>query len=112
MSLMYVIQCNLFITYKAGLVLVCSDAQNVQWWTKMCSDERLFVQWWIKKKQMAYLLLREHKARRRNVKNNMGVCIEGGEGGVTIENVKKADDKKGHQNVFEIKWKINLGVKS
>ena len=34
----------------AGLVLVCSDAQNVQWWTKMCSDERLFVQWWIKKK--------------------------------------------------------------
>jgi len=33
-----------------GLVLVCSDAQNVQWWTKMCSDERLFVQWWIKKK--------------------------------------------------------------
>jgi len=24
-----------------GLVLTCSDAQNVQWWTKMCSDERL-----------------------------------------------------------------------
>ena len=29
---------------------------------------------------MEYLLLREHKARRRNVKNSMGVCIEGGEG--------------------------------
>jgi len=38
------------VTPEAGLVLVCSDAENVQWWTKMCSDERLFVQWWIKKK--------------------------------------------------------------
>jgi len=28
-----------------GLVLTCSDAQNVQWWIEMCSDERLFVQW-------------------------------------------------------------------
>jgi len=26
----------------------CIDAQNVQWWTKMCSDDRLFLQWWIK----------------------------------------------------------------
>ena len=27
-----------------GLVLACSDAQNVQWRLEMCSDERLFVQ--------------------------------------------------------------------
>jgi len=27
------------------LALTCSDAQNVQWWIEMCSDERLFVQW-------------------------------------------------------------------
>jgi len=27
-----------------GLVLTCSDTQNVQWWLEMCSDERLFVQ--------------------------------------------------------------------
>jgi len=26
----------------AGHVLACSGAQNVQWWTKTCSDERLF----------------------------------------------------------------------
>jgi len=31
-----------------GLVLTCSDAQNVQLWIEMCSDERLFVQWQIK----------------------------------------------------------------
>jgi len=31
-------------------VSLCSDAQNVQWWTEMCSDERLFLQWWITKK--------------------------------------------------------------
>jgi len=36
--------------YWSELVLTCSDAQNVQWWTKMCSDERLFLQWWITKK--------------------------------------------------------------
>ena len=34
---------------KPGLIFMCSDAQTVQWWTKMCSDERLFVQWWITK---------------------------------------------------------------
>jgi len=39
-----------------GLVLTCSDAQNVEWWTKMCSDERLFVQWWSKKKEMVYVV--------------------------------------------------------
>jgi len=27
---------------RAGIVLTCSDAQHVQWWTTMCSDERLF----------------------------------------------------------------------
>jgi len=32
------------------LALTCSDAQNVQWWTKMCSDERRFQYWWTKKK--------------------------------------------------------------
>ena len=35
---------------KPGLVLTCSDAQHVQWWTKMCSDEWLFLQWWIAKR--------------------------------------------------------------
>jgi len=33
------------IVNQSGLVLACSDAQNVQWWIEMCSDERLFVQW-------------------------------------------------------------------
>ena len=42
--------CPLRSPFGPGLVLVRSYAQNVQWWTKMCSDERLFVQWWIKKK--------------------------------------------------------------
>ena len=27
---------------RSGLVLTCSDAQNVQWWIEMSSDERLF----------------------------------------------------------------------
>jgi len=31
----------------AMIVLTYSDAQKVQWWTTMCSDERLFLQWWI-----------------------------------------------------------------
>jgi len=35
---------------KAGLVLTCSNAQNVKWRTKMCSDERLFPRWWNAKK--------------------------------------------------------------
>ena len=33
--------------YGSGHVLTCSDAQNVQWWTKMCGDERVILQWWI-----------------------------------------------------------------
>jgi len=31
---------------RSGHVLACSDAQNVQWSTKMCSDERLFFLRW------------------------------------------------------------------
>jgi len=35
-----------FLTLFTGHVLTCSYAQNVQWWTKMYSDERVFLQWW------------------------------------------------------------------
>jgi len=50
MSVACAINIYIYIYIYTGLVLVCGDAQNVQWWTKMCSDERLFVQWWIKNK--------------------------------------------------------------
>src|SRR6218665_1670387 len=39
-----IIQSYKYVKWTAGLVLMCSDAQNVQRRTKMCSDEKLFVQ--------------------------------------------------------------------
>src|SRR6218665_3558381 len=47
----------------------------------LCSDELRRNKW-----RMEYLLLLEHKPRRRHVKNSMGVCIEWGRRGVTIGN--------------------------
>lgn len=44
-------RCNTINRATPELVLTCSHAQNVKWWTTMCSDERLqFLQWWTTKK--------------------------------------------------------------
>ena len=48
----------------------------------LCSDELRINKW--RRGPMQYLLLREHKARCRNVKNSMRVCIEGYDIGVII----------------------------
>src|SRR6218665_3221890 len=40
----------------------------------LCSDELRINKW--RRGPMQYLLLREHKARCRNVKNSMRVCIQ------------------------------------
>ena len=62
---------------------------------------------------MEYLLLREHKVRRRNVKNSIWVCIEGVKGVTNrkyesssvkdgrVENGKKVDDLKKVIRIFE-----------
>jgi len=71
-----VVAARLVTTYvweTAGLVLTCSDAQNVQWWTKMCSDERLFVQWWSKKKWKAYVVLTVTRVESKVKKGDSGV---------------------------------------